>query len=256
MKLVEPDMTAEHSDMSLVNADIDVEHAEMNLVNVDTNSELVDMNLVSQMTDDEKSEMKLVEPDMTSEHADMLLVNVDTDVEHTDMLLVEQDVKGEHAEMNLVQPDFQDVHQIELNGGDIIMNTEHTAAENVKQTLDKGRIQEDRKRELTLQEKMQMLINMDMEEVSKAPMNELVKIIGAMEEVISDAHRQMKMTGITQPKKTIVGNKRKMEMPVIDQGERNVFLSRDMASIDDEARERAERAYAKAHTKKNKRGSE
>jgi len=103
---------------------------------------------------------------------------------------------------------------------------------------------------------MQMLINMDMEEVSKAPMNELVKIIGAMEEVISDAQRQMQMTGITQPKKTMVGNKRKMKMPVIDQGERNVFLSRDMASIDDEARERAERAYAKAHTKKNKRGSE
>ena len=42
----------------------------------------------------------------------------------------------------------------ELNGGDIIMNTEHTSAENAKQTLDKGRLQEDRKRELTLQEKM------------------------------------------------------------------------------------------------------
>jgi hypothetical protein len=36
-------------------------------------------------------------------------------------------------------------------------------------------------------------------------------------------------------------------MPVIDQGERNVFSSKQMAAVDEDARERAERAFAKAH---------
>ena len=42
--------------------------------------------------------------------------------------------------MNLVEPDINDDHQTELRGGDIIMNTEHTAAENAKQALQNGKV--------------------------------------------------------------------------------------------------------------------
>ena len=61
---------------------------------------------------------------------------------------------------------------------------------------------------------MDMLVGLDMDEIEKAPMEELVKIIQVMNEVIGDAKKQMKMTSI-QTK--VVGNARmKMEMPVID----------------------------------------
>ena len=61
---------------------------------------------------------------------------------------------------------------------------------------------------------MDMLVSLDMTEIEKAPMEDLVKIIQVMNEVIGDAKKQMKMSSI-QTK--VVGNARmKMEMPVID----------------------------------------
>ena len=94
---------------------------------------------------------------------------------------------------------------------------------------------------------MDMLIGLDMDEVEKAPMEELVKIIQVMNDVIGDAKKQMKMTSIETRSKVVGNSKMKMEMPVIDQGERNVFSSKQMAAVDEDARERAERAFAKAH---------
>ena len=120
--------------------------------------------------------------------------------------------------------------------------------------MESGRQKQPEEKPMTLQEKLDKLARLDMDLVSKAPMEELVKIIGAMEEVISDARNQMKMSRIQAVTQTsAIGNKKmKMKMPLIEQDERSPFTSMKMVNVDDAAIERAERAYAKAHEKKDK----
>ena len=195
--------------------------------------------------------MQLVSQDVDVKKPEMNLVEQDTDVETPEMNLVSPDMNSDHVKMNLAEQIDTGKPEMKVQGGEIIDSEYQSPG---KQSLKSGKIEEAPRKKLSLSDKMNMLTNLDMEQIEKAPMEELVKIIGAMEEVISDARNQMKMNRIqTVTQTSALGNRKMtMKMPVIEQDDRSPFTSAKMVAVDDEARERAERAYAKAHEKKKK----
>ena len=251
MQLANLDMKAELPKMDMSNLDMKDETPDMRMANLDMSEEDVLMQMAEVDENAEKADMQMQPQDQKSEHADMNLVEGDLNVEKTDMQLVKQDVSISEKEMDMVPQMKPDVHETSINGGDIDVSVSKIDSKEKQRRLDSGRQTQPDEKPLTLSEKIDKLARLDMDLVSKAPMEELVKIIGAMEEVINDAQQHMKMNHIETVTHKSKHN-RMMDMPVIEQTEIGSFMAKEMAPVDDEARERAERAYARANQKKKK----
>lgn len=245
------DMTAERPDMNMAQIDMSEETPQMNMTTLDVNTEDEDMQMSDIDDDTEKTDVQMASQDMDSDVPDMKLIDADVESEKSDMQLVNQDTDASLSDMKFVPQMKPDEQTYNINGGDVDVSTVKLSREEQRQRMESGRQKQPDEKPMTLQEKLDKLARLDMDLVSKAPMEELVKIIGALEEVIGDASRQMKMSNIETVSKKSRNNNRMMEMPIIKQDERGSFIAKDMIEVDDDARERAERAYARANQKKN-----
>lgn len=251
MLLTESVNDVEKPDMQLVSQDNNADHADMQFIEQDKTVETLDMNMTQPDISSEHPEMNMTKVDADDKKPDMLMTHQDDNIEKPAMSMAEQNTDTSHIAMDFAEQIDTGKPQMKVYGGEII--DDGYKGKSSKQTLQGGK-PEVAEKTLTLADKMNMLTNLDMEQIEKAPMEELVKIIGAMEEVISDARNQMKMSRIQAVTQTsAIGNKKmKMKMPLIEQDERSPFTSMKMVNVDDAAIERAERAYAKAHEKKDK----
>lgn len=104
-----------------------------------------------------------------------------------------------------------------------------------------------------LKNKIMSLVNLDMKSVENASFEDMVKLVGIMEQTVREVKDKIDGPVIEQPDKSSsvkIGGL--MNAPIIKQPPRNTFLSTKMKKIDDAAKARADNAYMANNQKENK----
>ena len=120
-----------------------------------------------------------------------------------------------------------------------------------KESLKSAQINVDAAKKLA--ERIDLLTQLDTDSLKTASIEQMNNLIGILQTTINEAKREMRMYRITDSTEMSVENRegKTIQMPVIDQGERNTFMNRDKRIYVPEGTfERAERA-ARATRERN-----
>jgi hypothetical protein len=196
--------------MKMAELTVNTERPNMKMVSIEQETGISAMNMVPLDEGAEPGEMNMTKLDQAAETPDMVMAEVRGDESKMEMNMTEVDMNVEHVKMQMAEQQSPEKDPMKINGGDIVMNDGHTDEETARKRMDGSKVHGEKKKELTLRQKMDMLIGLDMDEVEKAPMEELVKIIQVMNDVIGDAKKQMKMTSIETRSKVVGNSKMKM----------------------------------------------
>jgi hypothetical protein len=116
--------------------------------------------------------------------------------------------------------------------------TEKFDSEERRKTLDTAKIIENEENmSEILKQKLKTLTSIDTESLKTASMENLVKLVGMMEDTLQQVQTHMQMPVIKPQTKTV----NNMQMPVIKQAARNQFLVK-MHKVDEAALDRAANA--------------
>lgn len=120
-----------------------------------------------------------------------------------------------------------------------------------KESLKNAQINVDAAKKLA--ERIDLLTQLDTDSLKTASIEQMNNLIGILQTTINEAKREMRMYRINDTTEMSVENRegKTIQMPVIDQGERNTFMNRDKRIYVPEGTfERAERA-ARATRERN-----
>lgn len=243
VKLSEPSEPADMSMTELVETDKDVSIKNVKLIETEESGDVPMTELV-----DSEYKMKMIDVQMEE-------ASKSNDVPMTTLVDRSSNVK-----MNMTKQDTEDTktsdmpmtEMIETDRQDSSLSTRSIykdIADKVQtdQTLQGGGLIEYISDDL--KSKIMRLVNIDTESIEKASFENMVKLVGIMEDTITEARRQLESAHLIEPEVKTKRNKLFADVK-IQQAPRNSFLSTKMKQIDDAAMARAE--FAQSQQSKDK----
>ena len=239
---------------------------------VEGDEETPDMKMTEIDDSDEKPEMKMAEMLDGDENPEMKMSELLEDDERPDMKMPEVESSDEKPEMKMSELVGNDEKLSERPMEEIVQNTEHNYVIRDSEVKEDAQLKAERQENIRvgmkdvkvtdnsgyakdlLANRIKMLQSLDTDTLESASFEQLNKLVGILQDTVSQVNKNIKMQEL-EVRQEKTGRMMKMQRIIADD-EPSHFGSnghmKEMVAVSQDAMDRAEAAYNRAHEKKGK----